>query len=245
MKTQIDYLNEKKKTKEVKPLQHAENKIKDLECKIKDCRALLKEKQAELELKLILKRFGAEDEKEESKKLLTATTIEIEKLEENIESLIADFKSDLKDTKDFAAIKKSVTDLEKELKKDKNNEAATLLKLAKLLEAQKQFKEIKKAYNSRLKDQEILNAKLKSLDKLLADIGGIITESESQKLILKKHFDIINNQLQRYLNAEKRALIAAYENLYDKYFISAHAIEAKRNETMKELNDILTQLNYL
>ncbi len=245
LKTQIDYLNEKKKTKEVKPLQHAENKIKDLECKIKDCRALLKEKQAELELKLILKRFGAEDEKEESKKLLIATKIEMEKLEENIESLIADFKSDLKDTKDFAAIKKSVTDLEKGLKKDKNNEAATLLKLAKVLEAQKQFKEINKAYNSRLKDREVLNAKLKSLDKLLIDIGGIISESESQKLILKKHFDIINNQLQRYLNSEKRALIAAYENLFDKYFTSAQSIELKRNDTMAELNDFLTRLNYL
>lgn len=245
LKTQIDYLNEKKKTKEVKPLQEAENKIKDLECKIKDCRALLREKQTELELKLILKRFGADDEKEESNKLLNATKIEMEKLDENIKNLIVDFKSNLKDKKDFASIKKSVTDLEKELKKDKNNEAGTLLKLSKVLEAKKQFKEITKAYNSRLKDQSILEAKLKSLDKLLKDIGGIISDGESQKLILKKHFDIINNQLQRYLNAEKRALIAAYENLFDKYYTSAQAIEVKRNETMSELNNFLTQLNYL
>jgi type I restriction enzyme M protein len=131
--------------------------------------------------------------------------------------------------------------LEKELKKNKTKPD----KIQMVLEAQKQFKEINKAYNSRLKDQNIIQAKLDSLDKLLTDIGGIITEAQSQKLILKKHFDIINNQLQRYLNAEKRALIAAYENLYDKYFTSAHFIEAKRNETMAQLNDFLTQLNYL
>ncbi len=86
---------------------------------------------------------------------------------------------------------------------------------------------------------------MQSLDTLLEEIGGKITIEESQKLILKKHFDIINDQLQRYLNAEKRALVNAYENLFDKYYTSAQAIELKREETMAELNDFLTQLNYL
>jgi type I restriction enzyme M protein len=86
---------------------------------------------------------------------------------------------------------------------------------------------------------------LNSLDALLKEIGGMITTEESQKLILKKHFDIINDQLQRYLNAEKRGLVNAFENLFDKYFTSAQAIEQKRETTMAELNDFLTQLNYL
>lgn len=246
LKTQIDYLlNEKQNLAEAKPFQEAEARIKDLEGSIKDCKAQLKEKQAELELKLILKRYGAEDEKAESNTLLHATKTELANLDESIESLIADFKSDLKDVKDFAAIKKSVTALEKNIKKDKVNEADTLLKLSKIIDTQKQFKEITKAYNSRLKDQDILQARLDSLDKLLVDIGGIITEAECQRLILKKHFDIINNQLQRYLNAEKRVLVAAYETLYDKYFTSAQSIEAQREEIMAELNDFLVQLNYL
>lgn len=242
LKTQIDYLlYEKQKPEEARPYQEADAKIKFLEGKIKDCKAQAKEKQAELELKLILKRFGTEDEKETSNFLLAAIQADIAELAENIEALISGFKADLHDIKDFAAIKKSVAILEKEWKKSKTEPG----KLQQVLEAQKQFKEINKAYNSRLKDQGILQARLASLDKLLADIGGIITEEESQKLILKKHFDIINNQLQRYLNAEKRALVAAYENLYDKYFTSAKSIEAKRNHTMAELNDFLTQLNYL
>lgn len=79
----------------------------------------------------------------------------------------------------------------------------------------------------------------------MEEIGGIITTEQAQMLILKKHFDIINNQLQRYLNAEKRTLISAYENLFDKYYTSAQSIEQSRNKTMNELNDFLTQLNYL
>lgn len=241
LKTQIDYLlNEKKKTEEAKPYLEAETKIKDLEAKIKDCKNHLKEKQTELELKLILKRYGSEDEKAESNMLLKSTIAEIAEMDESIENLTMSFKAALNDTKDYAAIKKSVTALEKALKKSNTSPD----KLQQVLEAQKQFKEINKAYSGRLKDKDILETKLKSLDKLLADIGGIISTEEAQQLILKKHFDIINNQLQRYLNAEKRSLVAAYENLYDKYFTSAQSIETKRNETMAELNDFLTQLNY-
>ncbi len=241
LKTQIDYLlKEKKKPIEAKPYQEAEIKIKELEGQLKDCKALLKEKEAHLQLKLILKRYGSEEEKEESSTLLKATEVEIAKMTESIESLIEHFKADLKDTKDFATIKLSMTGLQKEWKKSK----AKHDKLQRLLEAQKQIKEITKAYNSRMKDLGILQAKLDSLDNLLEEIGGIITEAECQNLILKKHFDIINNQLQRYLNAEKRTLVGAYENLFDKYFTSAQSIEDKRNETMADLNDFLNQLNY-
>jgi type I restriction enzyme M protein len=242
LKTQIDYLlNEKKKTEEAKPYLEAETKIKDLEAKIKDCKNHLKNKQTELELKLRLKRYGSDDEKAEVNILLKSTVSEIAEMDESIENLIMGFKVTLNDTKDYVAIKKSVTALEKALKKSNT----TPDKLQQVLEAQKQFKEINKAYSSRLKDKDILETKLKSLDKLLADIGGIISTEEAQQLILKKHFDIINNQLQRYLNAEKRTLVAAYENLYDKYFISAKSIEEKRSETMAELNDFLIRLDYI
>ena len=242
LKPQIEYLlNEKKKPEEGKPFQEAEKKIKDLEKEIKDCKAENKVKQQELKLKLILKRHGSEDEKAESQKMLKAANEEIDKLDTDIENLIADFKTDLKDTGEYDKIKKSTTALEKALKKSKDQPD----KLNAVLEAKKHFKEITKAYNARIKDKGILKAKIDSLDNLLKEIGGIISKEEAKKLILKKHFDIINTQLQRYLNAEKRALVAAYENLFDKYYVSAQSIEKQRNRTMKELNDFLTQLNYL
>ena len=235
------YLEEKKQAKKAKPYQEQETKIKDLEQAIKDCKTLWKEKQAELELKIELKRYGSEDVKAESNNLLDAARKEIANLDTEIETSVKAFKPDLKDTAGYDAIKKSVTALEKELKKGNKDVA----KLNLVLNAQKQFKEINKPYNARVKDCGILQSKLNSIDALLAAIGGVITTEESQKLILKKHFDIINDQLQRYLSAEKRALVAAYENLFDKYYTSAQAIEEKRETTMAELNDFLTQLNYL
>ena len=238
-------IEEKKKPKEAKPYQDAENKILDTEKEIKELKATLKAKQAELELKLIIKRYGTEDEKAESKKLLLTANTEIDKLDAAIENLIADFIDDLKNSADYDQIKKSTTAFEKRLKADKENKAETLRKLAKVIEAQKQFKEITKGYNALLKDKGIIQAKLNRLDSLLEEIGGIITTEQAQMLILKKHFDIINNQLQRYLNAEKRTLISAYGNLFDKYYTSAQSIEQSRNKTMNELNDFLTQLNYL
>ena len=242
LKTQIEYvLTEKNKPEEAKPLQEQDTKIKNLEIRIKESRALLKQKQEELVLKIELKRYGSEDIKAESNALLLSTQKEISKLDADIEQLIQTFKTDLEDTTDYEKIKKSVTDLEKELKKTKNDAP----KLSLVLEAKKQFKEITKTYNARIKDSEILQNRMKRIDMILAEIGGIITTEESQKLILKKHFDIINNQLQRYLKTEKRALIRAYENLFDKYYTSAQAIEKNREITMAELNDFLTQLSYL
>jgi type I restriction enzyme M protein len=237
------YVDEKKQPGKAIPYQEQDIKIKDLEKSIKDCKALLKEKEAELELKIELKRYGSEDIKEESKALLFAAKKEIANLDADIENLIKDFKADLKEVADFDKIKKSVTALEKSLKSNYDDQA--MLKLALVLEAQKQFKEINKPYNARVKDSGILQTKLDSIDTLLKEIGGTITVEESQRLILKKHFDIINDQLQRYLNAEKRALVGAYENLFDKYFTSAQAIEQKRDSTMAELNGFLTRLNYL
>jgi type I restriction enzyme M protein len=246
LKIQIDYLvKEKKKPLDAKPYQEIQKNIKTLETEIKEIKAILKLKLAELELKLVLKRYGLDEIKEESVILLKTVNAELDKLTLVINELIVDFKADLKSTTDFDQIKKSVTALEKQLKADKTKEAHILLKLSKVIEAKKKIVEITKPFNSLTKDKGIITNKLNKLDNLLADIGGMITTDEAQKLILKKHFDIINNQLQRYLNAKKRALIGAYENLFDKYFVSAHKIENDRNNTMKELNDFLTALKYL
>lgn len=242
LKTQIEYLpNEKLKPEEAKLFKDADKSIKDLEKTIKELKATLKEKQEQLALKLIIKRYGTEDEKADSNKLLKTTKADIEKLDIDIEKLISFFKADLKDIGDYDKIKESATTLEKQLKKDNSNPE----KLQSVLEAKKQFHKITKSYNLALKNQTIIQTKLDSLDNILDEMGGMINTEEAQKIILKKHFDIINNQLQRYLNTEKRALISAYENLWNKYAVSAHSIEQKRKETMIELNEFLTALKYL
>jgi len=234
-------LNEELNRDEAKPFEEADKKVKELEKFIKELKAALKVKQAELALKLIIKRYGTDEEKADCTKLLEEISAALERFDKDIEKIISYFKKDLTNTSDYDQIKKSTTKLEKQLKKDKSDPE----KLQIILEAKKQFKEITKPYNVQLKNKVIIQAKQDSLDNLLIEIGGMITTEESQELILKKHFDIINNQLQRYLNTEKRALIAAYENLWDKYSVSAQSIEEKRSIDMTELNKFLTDLKYL
>lgn len=103
----------------------------------------------------------------------------------------------------------------------------------------------KKTKQSKLaKDRETLRQRLDGLAGAFAAIGGMITPEEAKGLILKKLFDLVNNELMRYLNAEKRALVAVCEKLWDKYAISAQELEKQRNVTMSKLNDYLKKLGY-
>lgn len=241
LKTQLDYyLKEKNNPKSAKPFTTIEEKIKSLEKIIKEIKATLKEKQEELALKLVIKRYGTEDEKAEALKLRDSAQRELETLDAAVEKLIVYFLPDLDKADNYEQIKKSTTDLEKQLKKDKTNPE----KLRLVAAAKTEFKSITKQYNTATKNITILEAKVNSIDALLKEIGGQISDAEAQKLILKKHFDLINDQLQRYLSKEIRILVAAYQNLWDKYAVSSKRLEDKREETMADLTHFLTALNY-
>ncbi|MGA9994528.1 MAG: N-6 DNA methylase, partial [Pyrinomonadaceae bacterium] len=95
------------------------------------------------------------------------------------------------------------------------------------------------------RDREVLQKRIAGLDAELEAIGGMITPEEAKRLILQKLYDSIANELTRYLNAEKRLLIAVFEKLWDKYAVSAGAIEAERDATMHELSEYLNKLGYL
>lgn len=86
---------------------------------------------------------------------------------------------------------------------------------------------------------------LSRLDDLLSAIGEQLTEEEARRLILKKLYDLASNELNRYLNAEKRRLIALVENLWDKYAVSFRQLESERAETLKTLEGFLKGLGYL
>ncbi len=95
------------------------------------------------------------------------------------------------------------------------------------------------------RDREVLQKRIAGLDAELEEIGGMITPEEAKRLILQKLYDSIANELTRYLNTEKRLLIAVFEKLWDKYAVSAGAIEAERDATMHELGEYLDKLGYL
>lgn len=99
--------------------------------------------------------------------------------------------------------------------------------------------------NALNRDKTTLQDKIDSLQSLFESIGGLITKEEAKELILKKHNDLISEQLLRYMNAEKRIAINFFENLFEKYSISTASIEDNRNQSIKELNTFLLKLGYL
>jgi type I restriction enzyme M protein len=106
-------------------------------------------------------------------------------------------------------------------------------------------KEDKKEIAALQKDKAILEARISRTDTLLAAIGGQLTNSQAKTLILKKLYDLANQELNRYLNAEKWALIEAVENLWSKYSISMRRREDERSGTLKSLDKYLARLGYL
>ncbi|GBD87642.1 hypothetical protein BMS3Abin03_01576 [bacterium BMS3Abin03] len=163
--------------------------IKQLETAIKKIRKDIKEKQFELEIKLSLKRLGADEEKETITQMIKQADAQIEK-------------------------------------SDPDN------------------KEEKKKITALKKDKKILRERLAKIDNLMEAIGERITAEECKTLILKKLYDLVANELERYLNAEKRHLISVFENWWDKYAVSAEQLEKSRTETLEQLNGFLNDLGY-
>jgi len=103
----------------------------------------------------------------------------------------------------------------------------------------------KRTYNALSKDKAALQARLTETDALLEAIGGQLTDDEAKGLILSKLYRIANAEMNRYLNAEKRALIWIVENLWDKYAVSSRKLEQAREDTLKVLDGFLDGLGYL
>src|SRR5690554_4972018 len=242
LKLELDYLLEDNTDKErIASLQSEDTAIKSIENNIKSIKVDTKELEAELEVKLLIKRFGVEDLKREKQNLLNEVLKTESILNNQVEKFIQFIKADLKNTTDFDNIKKSVDALLKIVKK----ENPSSLEVNAITKAKDELKKITKEYNANAKDKELLQAYVGKLDAQLEEIGGVITEQEAKDIILKEHFDLINTQLNRYVDNEQRALVAAIENLYTKYAISAKELENSRNTIMDELNQFLTDLKYL
>jgi len=75
-----------------------------------------------------------------------------------------------------------------------------------------------------------------SIQDLMDGCGGVITEDEAKELILQKYYDLVSEQLERFLNRIRRTVIFVFENVWDKYAIAAGTVEEEREETLKELN---------
>lgn len=174
---------------------------------------------------------------------------EITSLEKEIKEAKEKLKEQQKDLDKKVEFKMYGVDEEKaELN---NNITYNIERLKALKEKSKQAKEkkeqkkIEKLIADLESDNVKMNEKVNGLDKFLKEIGGIITSEECKTLILQKHNNLVQEELMKYLNAEKRKLIAGIEKLWDKYAVHSQTLEEERQSTLKKLNKFLTQLNYL
>ena len=103
----------------------------------------------------------------------------------------------------------------------------------------------KQKINALNRDKAALEERIAKTNTVLEAIGGQLTDDEAKHLILKKLYDIVSTELERYLNAEMRHLISGVENLWDKYEASIQEMEKARTRVLGKLNGFLDELGYL
>jgi type I restriction enzyme M protein len=167
-----------------------------------------------------------------------------EKAITDIEKRIKEARSALKTMTDELELKLQLKRLGGEEFKADNREMLQQVN-AQLADLDGKKKEDKKKITALNRDKTVLAERLAKTDGILAAIGGRLTDEQARRLILKKLYDLARNELNRYLNAEKRGLIQIVENLWDKYAVSSRELEAERTETLAVLDDFLKGLDYL
>ena len=233
---------------------------------------LINEKEAALQEVLKTVEYEAEEDEEITARLIKDyLNAQVKSLseQEGAEQEAAALKETLKGIKDIESVVKEAktklkaqqVDLEKKIKfkmygvDDEKEELKNLLahnqkRLAEMEAAgEPADKKQKAAYNKTLKSLAADNSKIEEriagLDAFLEGIGGVITTEECKTLILQKHNNLIQQELMKYLNAEKRKLIADIEKLWDKYAVPSQQLESQRQGSLDKLNTFLTELDYL
>ena len=95
------------------------------------------------------------------------------------------------------------------------------------------------------RDRDVLAERIVRTDVLIDVIGGQNSEGEARELILTKLYDIAQAELDLYLSAEKRGLVFGVENLWNKYAMSNRKLQARRDATLKTLENFMRSLEYM
>lgn len=71
-----------------------------------------------------------------------------------------------------------------------------------------------------------------------------ISIDQARQAIIERLGQVLFSSYQQYLRADQRACVAAIENLWNKYAVTAKQIEAERDDAAKELRMFLVELGY-
>jgi type I restriction enzyme M protein len=81
-------------------------------------------------------------------------------------------------------------------------------------------------------------------DELVQSAREKITNDEARTVIVERLRRLLMNTYGAYLRADQRACIKAIENLWNKYAVTAKAIEAERDSASEQLRAFLVELEY-
>ncbi|MDA7492632.1 N-6 DNA methylase [bacterium] len=95
-----------------------------------------------------------------------------------------------------------------------------------------------KTLKSNIKESE------KKKDDLVEAARAKISEEEARELILERLKRLLSEQYDGYLRQRQRELIAAVENLHNKYAVTVKQILAERDAQADQLNEFLVELGY-
>jgi type I restriction enzyme M protein len=89
-----------------------------------------------------------------------------------------------------------------------------------------------------------LNVTEKKQEDLVAAARAKIDHNEARRVIIDRLHRILVQTYAGYLRADQRAAVAALENLYAKYAVTAKTIETKRDTEIAKLKGFLNELGY-
>lgn len=90
----------------------------------------------------------------------------------------------------------------------------------------------------------LIKATEKNRDELVEKARQNISRDEAQQVIVERLGKVLFDSYRQYLRADQRACIAAIENLWGKYAVTAKQIEAERDEAARALQAFLVELGY-
>lgn len=229
------------------PYAKLQSDIFDTETRIKQTKSECTAAELVLMLNVELKCYGSDDKLTDVESRRADCIRDIQTAEKDLSVAISPIARHLADTISLESIKSSIKTLKSTLKKaDKKNPSSNNKEL---LNAIAKVEVNLKPFNNKFKT---LRAALVALDEQIAhikqiysDMGGSVTEEESREMILQKHYLIVNSEMLHYVDSERRRLISAFENLWDKYAVSAEKIKLSRDSSIDSLMAALSQLHYL
>tara|TARA_R110002111_G_scaffold100976_6_gene156477 strand:- start:35887 stop:38454 length:2568 start_codon:yes stop_codon:yes gene_type:complete len=162
---------------------------------------------------------------------------------------------------DVRELKKNIKAAKQDLKRMESSDVAASeikSKQAELKTYETQVQEFNQQIeeiDQRLEQHNELDKELKSLkanirqtekkkDELVEAAREKITKEEAQTLILERFDRLLHDEFDSYIRQYQRSLIAAVENLHNKYAVTAKEILAQRDEQAEQLNQFLVELGY-